>query len=128
MTVADLLVQDQCKLPAFSQKKVVVSAPHMEGACFVGFVYPHEHGAANGVLCARGFPAFWGGKSEVLIVNATNSVVNLRKGDTVGAVSLMTKDEFMDSVPSEVAQHVETNDVKIPENLDLNSAKKNLKS
>lgn len=127
-----LLAVEKSEVKAFSQVLVQVQAPKLQenNFCFSAFVFPAEEAARNGILCAKGYPDFHGGLSEVLVVNATPNSVKIAPGDTVGFVSLKQADDLVDIMePQEDVCLVSEDFSKkisnqpIPSNLDLTSAK-----
>lgn len=148
--VANLLSTDveilkNLTLEPWAQRKVTVRAKGMDRMCFSALLERLKAGASKGVLCARGFPEFWNGNSEILIVNASSKRTRLCVGDSVGKVSLETNDEeesyislgtldFHESkLTSAAGQGSQYNmvctvaeHVTVPEQLDLTSARQML--
>lgn len=126
----DIRIQNNMVVEPWAQRKVVGYAAEVDNACFTGYVHPCEAAAARGVLCARGYPEFWGGYAEVLIVNASDAPVFLKKGEKIGTVSLLNADEAESTLIIDntdvTNQRLASNPTKIeriPDILDLNSAR-----
>ena len=127
----DIIVEEKVVLEPWTQRMVLGHVPEIENACFTGFVYPCEAAATRGVLCARGYPEFWGGNAEVFIVNASDTQIHLKKGDVIGTVSLLEADKpelilviNHDNTTKGQAESTPPKIEKIPDVLDLTSARK----